>query len=139
MAAGALGVIFYASNQDGMTVSRNLAPEWYPRYMLSDQSNVEANSITTAFPGMFTREMCEFIWCTVHVMRTWMTKIYHSPTRSKMVLAMHKKTQNACDKLVQEAIRTLPIPSVSQYITRNYVKTLKKLALWARQHSPLDV
>ena len=90
------------------------------------------------FPGLINGEQeCDIFFCTVHVMRTWMSKIYDKKTQQKMVHAMHKRTRIGCEDLVRQAINECPIPTVKQYILRNYVKNTHQWALWARQHSPL--
>ena len=63
-----------------------------------------------AFPGIDRDEQtCDVILCTVHVMPTWMSKIYHPATRNKMTLAMHKRTEIGCEALVWEAIAECPV------------------------------
>ena len=50
---------------------------WTPQYALLDQSSAKANSIKQTFPGLRAGEQeCEVILCVVHVMQTWMSKIY---------------------------------------------------------------
>ncbi|RHZ84001.1 hypothetical protein Glove_86g96 [Diversispora epigaea] len=126
-----VGAHFFVSKEDSDTVAealkiiRRFVCSWKPRYFLSDQSNVEANGIAIAFPGLLKGEQnCEIIFCTVHVMQTWMTKIYET-----------------------KAIDECQAPTVKQYILRNYIKNTNQWALWAhciegshgqqRQHSPL--
>jgi len=139
-----VGGHIFVSNEDSATVStglkliRRMASRWQPRYMLCDQSSIEANGISVAFPGIRAGEQdCDVILCTVHTMRTWMKKIYHPPTRAKMILAMHKRTQIGCDMLIQEAIDTCSVEAVTQYIRRYCRNNTRKWALYARQHSPL--
>ncbi|RHZ51825.1 hypothetical protein Glove_469g15 [Diversispora epigaea] len=139
-----VGVHFFISKEDSDTVAealkiiRRFVCSWKPRYFLSDQSNVEANGIAIAFPGLSKGEQnCEVIFCTVHVMRTWMTKIYETKVRRKMIHALHKITKISCDELIQQAIDECQAPTVKQYILRNYIKNTNQWALWARQHSPL--
>jgi len=69
-------------------------------------------------------------------MRTWMSKIYGDDARSKMILAMHRRTRSGCEENIQEAIHLAPQP-IKKYITKNYANNTEKWALWARQHSPL--
>jgi hypothetical protein len=91
-----------------------------------------------AFPGLNNGEQeCDVIFCTVHIMRTWMHKIYDKKTRQKMIHAMHKRTKIGCEDLVQQAINECSITTIKNYITRNYTKNIHQWALWARQHSPL--
>jgi transposase-like protein len=91
-----------------------------------------------AFPGLKNGEQeCDIIFCTVHIMRTWMNKIYDKKTRQKMTHAMHKRTKIGCEDLVQQAINECSITTIKNYITRNYTKNMHQWALWARQHSPL--
>ncbi|RHZ89716.1 hypothetical protein Glove_12g29 [Diversispora epigaea] len=77
---------FYVSNEDCDTISKALKIirnycHWSPRYILFDQNSIEAKGIKKAFPGISAGEQeCEVILCVVHVMRTWMTKIYEKKT-----------------------------------------------------------
>lgn len=139
-----VGSHFFVSGEDGDTVAealrtiRRFASRWEPRYMLADQSSVEANSIMKAFPGIKCGEQnCDVLLCTVHVMRTWMAKIYHPATRNKMILAMHKRTRIGCEDIVRRAIAACPVQDIQRYINRNYLKNTHRWSLWARQHSPL--
>ena len=54
-----------------------------------------------------------------------------------MVVAMHKRMKIRCEKLIQDAINACPIPTIKNYIRRNYMKNISQWALWAQQHSPL--
>ncbi|CAG8437974.1 1023_t:CDS:2 [Scutellospora calospora] len=111
---------------------------WVPHYILIDQSSTEANSIMQAFPGINASEQeCKILFYSVHLMRTWVSKIYEDKTRSIMIAAIHKKTKIGCEQLVQEAISTCLIPAVSKYIQRNYMKNTHQWAFWARNYSPL--
>lgn len=139
-----VGAHFFVSGEDSDTVAealktvRRFAPHWSPRYMLPDQSSVEANGIKKTFPGIVRGEQeCEIILCTVHVMRVWISKIYHVQTRNQMILAMHKTTKIGCEEIVRAAIDACPVEAVARYIERNYLPNTKGWALWARQHSPL--
>ncbi|RHZ57425.1 hypothetical protein Glove_388g20 [Diversispora epigaea] len=139
-----VGAHFFVSNEDSDTVAealktiRRFAVHWKPRYFLQDQSNVEANGIKMAFPGLKNGEQeCDTIFCTVYLVRTWMSKIYEVKTRQKMIQAMHKWTRIGCEALIQQAIEECPVPTIKQYIKRYYVKNNHQWALWARQHSPL--
>ncbi|RHZ86839.1 hypothetical protein Glove_43g6 [Diversispora epigaea] len=77
-------------------------------FFVTDQSSIEAKSIVMAFPGLQKGEQeCDIIFCTVHVMRTWMNKIYDPKTRNKMVHAMHKRTKIGCEMLIQQSIEEL--------------------------------
>ena len=70
-----------------------------------DHSNIEANAIKKAFPGLQAGEQeCEVIFCTVHTMQTWMRRIYEKSVRGKMVMAMHKTTKIGWERLIAEAI-----------------------------------
>src|ERR1051325_6509774 len=78
-----VGAHFFVSSEDGDTISDALKIicgsycRWSPRYILSDQSSIEAKSIKKASPGINAGEQeCEIILCVVHIMRTWMTRIY---------------------------------------------------------------
>ena len=139
-----VGTHFFISNEDSNTVAeglrivRQFANHWNPRYFLSDQSNIESNSIKAAFSGLKNGEQeCDIIFCTVHIMRIWMSKIYDKKTRQKMVQAMHKRTKIGCEDLVQRAINKCENLVIKRYISRNYTKNIHQWALWARQHSPL--
>ena len=138
-----MGAHFFVSNEDADTVSKALKIIrnyccWLPRYILSDQSSIEAKGIKMAFPGISAGEQeCEVIICVVHVMRTWMTKIYDKKTRDSMVAAMHKRTKIGCEKFIEDAIESCSVPAIKNYIERNYKNNTKQWALWARQHSPL--
>src|SRR6185369_16891224 len=94
-----VGAHFFVSDENSETIAealriiRKKCPRWIPRYFLLDQSSTEANSIKQVFPGLSGGEQeCEIFLCTVHVMRTWISKIYDKKTRETMVLAMHKRT-----------------------------------------------
>jgi hypothetical protein len=139
-----VGAHFFVSNEDGDTVTealkiiRDKYCQWIPRYILSDQSSIEARSIKRTFPGIDAGEQaCEIILCTVHVMRTWMSKIYDKKTQDSMIAAMHKRTKIGCEKFLQDAIDACPVPTIKNYIRRNYKNNTQQWALWARQHSPL--
>ncbi|CAB4399408.1 unnamed protein product [Rhizophagus irregularis] len=53
-----VGAHFFVSNEnsdtvaEGLKIIRRFARRWNPRYFLSDQSNIESNSIKMAFPGL---------------------------------------------------------------------------------------
>jgi hypothetical protein len=66
-----------------------------------------------------------------------MSKIYGEDVRSKMVLAMHRRTRPGCEESLQQAIDLVPTHTVRNYIMKNYVNNTEKWALYARQHSPL--
>ena len=51
-----------------------------------------------------------------------LTKIYDKKMRDIMIAAMHKRTKIGCEKLIQNAIDTCPIPAIKNYIKRNYMK-----------------
>ena len=106
--------------------------------MLLDQSSVESNAIMMVFPGIVNgQQECSIIWCTVHVMRTWMRKIAHDKARSKMILAMHKRTKAGCDELVRQVIALCDVEYMRRYIDRNWTNNTEKWAIHARTHSPL--
>ena len=71
-----MGFHFFVSNEDCDTVSEALKIihnycHWIPRYILSDQSSIEAKGIKKAFLSINTSEQkCEVILCIVHVIRT---------------------------------------------------------------------
>ncbi|PKC58464.1 hypothetical protein RhiirA1_541059 [Rhizophagus irregularis] len=54
-----------------------------------------------------------------------------------MIAAMHKRTKISCKKLIQEAINNCPVPTIQNYIRRNYMRNTQQWALWACQHFPL--
>jgi MULE transposase domain len=139
-----VGAHFFVSNEDAdtvaqaLTIIRNMCCRWSPRYVLSDHSNIEAKSIKKTFPGISAGEQeCEVLLCVVHVMRTWIQKIHEKKTRDTMVAAMHKRTKIGCEGLVQDAINRCSVPTIQNYIKRNYAKNTEKWGLWACQHSPL--
>ena len=49
-----------------------------------------------------------------------------------MVATMHKRTKIEYESLIQNAINHCPVPSIQNYIKRNYAKNTEKWALWAR-------
>ena len=139
-----VGAHFFLAGEDGKAIEnglaaiRQLVPTWQPRYMLIDQSSIECNGITEAFPGLAKGEqVCSILWCTVHVMHTWMRKVTHDGAKSKLSLAMHKRTKVGCQEMIQQAIACCDAPHVQSYITRNWTKNLDKWAMYARMHSPL--
>ena len=104
-----------------LKIVRKFERRWSPRYMLVDQSSIEAISIQAAFPGLIAGEQkCDIILCNVHVMRNWMKKTSHAKTREQVVLAMHKRTEISCDYIIQPAVNACPVPDVKRYISRNY-------------------
>ncbi|CAB5217379.1 unnamed protein product [Rhizophagus irregularis] len=139
-----VGAHFFVSNEnsdtvaEGLKIIRRFARRWNPRYFLSDQSNIESNSIKMAFPGLKNGEQeCEVFFCTVHIVRVWMNKIYDKKIRQKMIHAMHKRTRIGCENIVQEALNECSNSTIKKYIMRNYVKNTHQWVLWAHQHSPL--
>jgi len=115
-----------------LKIIKQFACHWNPRYFLSDQSNIESNGIKMAFLGLENGEQeCDIIFCTVHIMRTWISRIYHKKTRQKMIQAMYKRTRIGCENLVQQAINECPIPTIKQYISRNYTRNIHQWALCA--------
>ncbi|CAG8599777.1 7702_t:CDS:2 [Cetraspora pellucida] len=108
------GAHFYVSTEDSDTVGKALCLIrgrfclWFPRYILSDQSSIEAKAVKKAFPGTSAGEQeCEVILCVVHVMRVWLTKIYEKGPRDIMIATMHKRTKIGCENLVQDAIKCI--------------------------------
>ena len=139
-----VGAHFFVSTEDSDTIAealkiiRNICKNWTPAYILMDQSNIEANSIKKVFSGLKANEQeCNIIFCTVHIMRTWMSKIYEKKTKEAMIGAMYKRTKIGCEQLIQNALQLCPVPAICNYIKRNYMKNSHQWALWARQHSPL--
>jgi len=51
---------------------------------------------------------CSVVLCTAHVMRTCMSKIYGDDARSKMVLAMHRRTKAGCEYTASHSSRSDP-------------------------------
>jgi len=138
-----VGAHFFLAGEDSKAIARalkgirQLVPRWQPRYMLVDQSSIEANGIMEAFPGLTAGEQeCSILWCTVNVMRTWMRKITSDEARNKMLIAMHTRTMAACKRTIQEAMACCDAPHVQKYISRNWTKNSDKWALHARMHSP---
>ncbi|CAB4393486.1 unnamed protein product [Rhizophagus irregularis] len=130
---------FFVSKEESETVAaglkaiRQFAHCWNSRYFLSDQSNIESNAIKMAFLGLKNGEQeCDVFFCTVHIMRTWMSKIYEKKIQQKMLHAMHKRTRIGCESLIQEAINECANPTIKKYILRNYAKNTHQWALWAR-------
>ncbi|CAB4375049.1 unnamed protein product [Rhizophagus irregularis] len=67
-----VGAHFFVSSEDADTVSqaltiiRNMC-HWSPRYILSNHSNIKANGVKKAFPGISAGEQeCEVLLCIVH-------------------------------------------------------------------------
>jgi hypothetical protein len=138
-----IGAHFFVSSEDSDTVAEALKKirsycRWFSRYILSDQSSVEFKSIKIVFSGVNASEQeCEVLLCVVHVMRTWMSKIHEKKTRDVMITVMHKRTKIGCKKLIQNAINNCTVPTIQNYIRRNYMKNTQQWALWVHQHSPL--
>lgn len=122
----------------GLRAIREMVPEWQPRHMLIDQSSVESNGIMEAFPGLeHGEQQCSILWCSVHVMRTWLRRISQDAVRNKMLLAMHKQTKIGCEQTVQQALAVCDMDDVKRYITRSWMKNTEKWAMYARAHCPL--
>ena len=131
-----IGAHFFVEKEDSNTVLdalkiiKKFGSRWKPRYILADQSHVEANSVAKAFPGLLGGEQeCAVIFCTVHVMRVWMNKIYETKARGKMIQAIHKTTKIRCDDLIKEAIDLCQVASIKKYIKRNYQNSSNQWAL----------
>lgn len=106
-----VGAHFFVNKEDSITIAealkiiRRFARSWRPRYILQNQSSVEENSIRLAFLGLKNGEQeCDVIYCTVHLVRTWMNKIYCEKTRQMMMQAIYKRTKIGCEALIQQAI-----------------------------------
>ncbi|RHZ57016.1 hypothetical protein Glove_395g59 [Diversispora epigaea] len=132
-----IGVHFFVSNEDSDTIAealkiiRNICKNWIP-------GDIEANSIKKVFPGLKAVEnKCRIILCTVHIVRTWIAKIYEKKTRKIIIGAMHKRTKIGCEQFIQNAIQQCSVSAVCNFIKRNYMKNSHKWALWTRQHSSL--
>ncbi|CAG8820899.1 8940_t:CDS:2, partial [Cetraspora pellucida] len=139
-----VGAHFFVSSEDSdmvaeaLLIVRKKCCRWSPRYMLLDQSSIEAKSIKKTFPGITASEQeCQIIFCIVHVMRTWMQRIYEKEIHDIMIVAMHKRTKVGCENFVQDAISRCSVPAIKNYIKRNYMNNTQQWGLWARQHSPL--
>jgi hypothetical protein len=133
---------FFVSSEDSDTVAEALKKirsycHWSSCYILSDQSSVEFKSIKIVFPGDAGEQECEVLLYIVYVMWTWMLKIYEKKTHDVMIAAMHKRTKIGCEKLIQDAINNCTVPTIQNYIRRNYMKNTQQWALWVHQHSPL--
>lgn len=133
-----VGAHFFVSDEncdsvlEALKIIRSKCQRWSPHYFLLDQSGIEAKGIKKAFPGTSAGEQqCDVILCVVHVMRTWMSKIYDKKTRDIMNAAMHKRMKVGCEKLVQDAINGYAISAIQNYIQRNYAKNTQQWALWA--------
>ena len=76
---------------EALVIIRNKCCRWSPRYILSDQNNIEAKSIKKTFPGIIAGEQeCQILLChVVHVMRIWMQKFYDKKTRDVMIAVLH--------------------------------------------------
>ena len=128
-----VGAHFFVSSEDAdmvaeaLTIVRNKYCHWSPRYILSDQGNIEAKSINKTFSGIAAGEQeCQILLCVVHIMRTWMQRIHEKKTRDIMIAAMHKRTKIRCKNLVQNAINNCSVLSIQNYIKRNYAKNTEK-------------
>ena len=139
-----VGGHFWVSNEDseivslGLKKAREFAPKWTPRYMLTDDSQIEQNAIGIAFPGIEAGEQTvDVLLCTVQVMQNWNRKIYHKPTWVKMIHALHKTTRIGCQQLVDEAISQCPFESMRKYINDYYIPRMHSWGLWNCQHSPI--
>ncbi|RHZ62891.1 hypothetical protein Glove_334g17 [Diversispora epigaea] len=107
---------FFVSNKDSDTIVEAL------KTIRRFASNIEANSIKMAFPEFKNGEQeCDTIFCTVHLVRTWMTKIYeHSPLLLQVI------STNSLESYHSELKRTTSLQH-----------DLIDVYLGARQHSPL--
>ncbi|RHZ85314.1 hypothetical protein Glove_67g30 [Diversispora epigaea] len=130
-----VGAHFFVSNEDSDTIAealkiiRNICKNWIPGYVLMDQSNIEANSIKKVFPGLKAGENeCRIILCTVHIVRTWIAKIYEKKTREIMIGAMHKRTKIGCEQFIQNAIQQCSVSAVftSTNVLESYHSELKR-------------
>src|SRR6185503_17877580 len=79
---------------------------------------------------------CEIIFCTVHIIQTWMRRIYEKTVKDKMVMAMHRTTKIGCEQLVAEAVSLSSVPDVQRYIQRNYQKSHNN-GLFGHANTPL--
>ncbi|RHZ76277.1 hypothetical protein Glove_199g214 [Diversispora epigaea] len=130
-----VGAHFFVSNEDSDTIAealkiiRNICKNWIPGYVLMDQSNIEANSIKKVFPGLKAGENeCRIILCTVHIVRTWIAKIYEKKTREIMIGAMHKRTKIGCEQFIQNAIQQCSVSAdfTSTNALESYHSELKR-------------
>ncbi|PKY62263.1 hypothetical protein RhiirA4_432418 [Rhizophagus irregularis] len=99
-----VGAHFFVSKEDSVTIAeglkivRRFARHWSPRYFLSDQSNIESNSIRMAFPGLKNGEQdCDVIFCTVT--STNALESYHSEL--KRLTSPQHGLIGACHKIVE--------------------------------------
>uniref|UniRef100_U9T134 FAR1 domain-containing protein n=1 Tax=Rhizophagus irregularis (strain DAOM 181602 / DAOM 197198 / MUCL 43194) TaxID=747089 RepID=U9T134_RHIID len=78
---------------EGLKIVRRFARHWSPRYFLSDQSNIESNSIRMAFPGLKNGEQdCD-------VTSTNALESYHSELKS--LTSPQHGLIGACHKIVE--------------------------------------
>ncbi|CAB4421298.1 unnamed protein product [Rhizophagus irregularis] len=83
---------------EGLKIVRRFARHWSPRYFLSDQNNIESNSIRMAFPGLKNGEQdCDVIFCTVT--STNALESYHSEL--KRLTSPQYGLIGACHKIVE--------------------------------------
>ena len=122
------GAHFFVSNENSDTITealkiiQNNYCQWTLQYMLLDQSNIEVRSIKNAFPGLNSGEQeVEVIFCIVHVMRTWMSKIYDKKACDSMIIAMHKRTKIGCKRVIQDTLEACQVSAIKNYIKRNYM------------------
>ncbi|RHZ76840.1 hypothetical protein Glove_188g37 [Diversispora epigaea] len=104
---------------EALKIIRNICKNWIPGYVLMDQSNIEANSIKKVFPGLKS----------VHIVRTWIVKIYEKKTREIMIGAMHKRTKIRCEQFIQNAIQQCSVSAVftSTNALKSYHSELKRI------------
>ncbi|RHZ83373.1 hypothetical protein Glove_95g75 [Diversispora epigaea] len=87
-----VGAHFYVSNEDCDTISKALKIirnycHWSPRYILSDQSSIEAKGIKKAFPGISAGEQeCKLIQdainnCSVSAIQNYIKRNYAKNTQ----------------------------------------------------------
>ncbi|CAG8470748.1 3420_t:CDS:2, partial [Scutellospora calospora] len=98
------GSYLFVSTKDSDTIEkalkiiRNKFCYWFPRYILFDQSSIEAKGVKKAFSGVNASEQeYELILCVVYIMRTWLSKIYERSyvTSTNLLESYHSELKRA--------------------------------------------
>ncbi|GBB97743.1 hypothetical protein RclHR1_30590002 [Rhizophagus clarus] len=114
-----VGAHFFVSSEDAdtvaeaLTIIRNKCYHWSPVTYFLIRVISKPRALQRVFPA----------WPLV--------------SKNIMIVVMHKRTKIGCESLIQDAINHCSVPSIQNYIKRNYAKNTEKWGLWARQHSPL--
>ncbi|KAF9912584.1 hypothetical protein EC991_010009 [Linnemannia zychae] len=145
------GAHFFVKEATGVTIAqalqlvRQLAPSWRPRYMLTDRTSAVTTGIETAFPEAAQempqqpaeQDLCQILFSTSHTMQIWNHIITDPQARRRMTQALHCRTRLGYEYMIKKAISGCEDPAIIQYITDNTAAGVERLALWARQESPL--